>query len=85
MTRIVYHPAPLVRPDGTAEAVAPVDLGTDPDAAERWVRRRLGVGADAGPAVLFLREALDLAPGAPAAAAAPGPAAAVPDEDAPDR
>lgn len=41
--RIIYHPAKA--PDRTGQVVAtdPVVLGSDPDFAIRWIRRRLGL------------------------------------------
>lgn len=41
--RIIYHPAKAPDRTGTPVATEPVVLGSDPDFAIRWIRRRLGL------------------------------------------
>lgn len=41
--RIIYHPAPGPKSDGSIAEVPPVNLGTDRGFALTWIRRRLGL------------------------------------------
>lgn len=43
LVRIVYHPAPGPKSDGSIAEVPPVNLGTDRSFALAWIRRRLGL------------------------------------------
>lgn len=80
MTRIIYHPAPLVDADGRPRVIEPVDLGTDPESAVRWIRRRLGIAANSEVRTVFTAESLDLA----ALAARVDPKAKASDAEVPD-
>jgi hypothetical protein len=66
------------RPNGEdLRAPGPIDLGTDPEAALRWIRRRLGIRRDVpdGPPVFTDVPLAGARPRAPEAAPAPSDAA----------